>query len=90
MFQAFLVLSCVTTYLIYNAYNNVCLCSTIVKRLQRAFITVCSQNSPLKQADCLCTVSGGVKGCGEQGTTRDCPLIEVCLEPGFIVGKFDQ
>lgn len=62
MFQAFLVLSCVTTHLIYNACNNVCLCSTIVNRLQRAFITVYSQSSPLKQEDCLCTFFRGVKG----------------------------
>lgn len=62
-FQAFFVLSCVTTYLIYNAYGNVCLCSSIVKRLQRAFTTVYSQNSPLKQESCLCTFSVGVKGC---------------------------
>lgn len=67
-----------------------CLCCTIVKRLQRAFIAVYSQNSPLKQEDCLCTFFGGVKGCREQDTANDHPLIEVCLEPGFTVGKLDQ
>lgn len=49
MFQAFLVLSDVATYLIYNACSNVCLCSAIVRRLQRAFTDVYSKNSPLKQ-----------------------------------------
>lgn len=46
--QAFLVLSDVATYLIYNACSNVCLCSAIVRRLQRAFTDVYSKNSPLK------------------------------------------
>lgn len=90
MVQAFLVLSCVTTCLIYNACNNVCSCSTAVRRLQRAFITVYSRNSPPKQGDCLCTFSGGAKGGREQGPARDCPSIEVCLEPGSLVGKLDQ
>lgn len=62
MFQAFLVLSCVTTYLIYNAYSNVCLCSTIVKRLQRAFTTVFPSEQSSEARRLFMHILRGVKG----------------------------
>lgn len=70
VFQAFLALSCVTTCLIYNACSNVCLCSTIVKRLQRAFTNVSAQ----KQEEVFMHVIQRCESCRESWANRCRPV----------------